>query len=217
VNADAPPSAPPADSIAPALFVWLLIQLFGLALAAARVQLSAHFPRPAESLAIDEMLVVQIAAAGMLFPWLLRSRARAIAVVLTAGPMLQLAATLASMPGSLVMLLWAYVACWCVPLAAWRFVLGRRFALLGVAVANLLTLGGAAMWYLRAEFSHNAPLPAGVFGIITSAIQIAHADHPSPQPCMFLITVTAVGVIAGGAKWRTTPPNLSTIDPHCVR
>ena len=163
------------------------------------------------------MLVVQIAAAGMLFPWLLRSRSRVIAVALTAGPMLQLAATLASMSVSRVMLLWAYVACWCVALGAWRFGLARRFELVGVAVANVLTLGGAALWYLRAEFSHNAPLPAGVFGVLTSAIQIAHAEPLSPQPWVFLITVTAVGAIVGGVKWGRVGADLSTNNPHCVR
>src|SRR5881227_2670709 len=81
------------------LAVWLVLQLTALALAAARVPLSAaHFVAPGEALAIHEMLIVQFAASAMFFPFLLRDARRCVALMLTSAPMLQLAGTLSTTP-----------------------------------------------------------------------------------------------------------------------
>src|SRR5437763_7314657 len=89
-----PPTASPINdsppkSITAPLLVWLIVQLLALALAAARVPLSAHFVQPGEALAIEEMLVAQFAASAMLFPFLLRDARCCVAMIVTAAPMLQ--------------------------------------------------------------------------------------------------------------------------------
>jgi len=187
----------PSSSIAGPLFLWLLLQLLALILAVARVPLSAHFARPPEALAVDEMLAVQITLSGMLFPWLMRTPTRCFAVILTAGPMLQLAGALAAMPTSRVMMLWCYVACWCLALAAWRAMLGSGRDMIGVAIANLLTIGGIALWYLTAEFSATARS----FGVLAFALRAAHSSEFAVSGWMWSAVPALIALaLLGGRK-----------------
>jgi hypothetical protein len=139
------------------LALWLLVQLLALALAAARVPLSAHFVQSGEVLAIEEMLVAQFAISATTFPFLLRDARACVAAMLTAAPMLQLAGVLAATPVARVVGAWTCVAMWLAALALWRSILPARHHAIAVAIASLLTLGGALLWYLANE-SQSAPL-----------------------------------------------------------
>jgi hypothetical protein len=111
--------------------------------------------------------------------------------------MLQLAGTLASMPTSRVMMLWCYLACWCIALAAWREVLAPRYELIGVAIVNLMTIGGAALWYLSAEFS---TLPRSS-GVLISALNLAHASGFTLMPWLWSIIPALIAfAVLGGRK-----------------
>jgi hypothetical protein len=161
-----PSEDPRHKPITAPLAVWLLAQLTVLVLAISRVALSANFIRPAEALAMDEMLVVQFAVSAMLFPFLLRDLRCSIALILTAAPMLQLAGTLSESSAGQVLGAWTCVAIWLIALALWRRAIAPRYRPVGVAVANLLTLGGLLLWYLAREFPAGSsfaqllPLPA---------------------------------------------------------
>lgn len=170
-------SAPTTTSITPALVVWLTLQLLALIFAAARVPLSAKAITPQDSLAVDEMLFLQIVAAALLFPWMLSTWSRAAAIALVAGPMLQLAATLASHPSiARVLVLWAYVATWVMTLAIVRASIRVSWLPLAVAIASLLTLGAAALVYLHAEFGPATALPPVARGVLCEAFDIADPD-----------------------------------------
>ena len=155
--ADADSIPPVSDStekpVTAPLLVWLIVQLVALALAAARVPLSANFVRPAESLAVVEMLVVQFGASAMMFPFLLRDARSCLALILTAAPMLQLAGVLCEMSTGRVVGAWTCVAIWLAALTLWRAVLPTRHRPLGVSIASLLTLGGVICWYISSEFA----------------------------------------------------------------
>jgi hypothetical protein len=75
-------------------------------------------------------------------------------MMLTALPMLQLAAVLAVTPTPRVIATWACVALWLAALTLWRACLpDRRRQGIATAIANVLTLGGLVIGYLAAEFA----------------------------------------------------------------
>lgn len=168
VDARSPSPAQPklSNSITAPLLLWLVMQLSALALSAARIPLAARWPEPAEAAAVQIMMVVQVITSAMLFPWLLRDRWCAVAIVLTAGPMLQLAVVLASAPPTVFLRAWAGVAAWLGMLAVWRWALPSRSLLLAVAGMNLLVIAGPLVAYFGAESSQAIawgryfPLPA---------------------------------------------------------
>ena len=65
---------------------------------ALRVPLAAGYAQPAEMLAAHVMLVTQVSAAGLLFPYLMRSVFSAAAVAATAVPFVVLAGVLSATP-----------------------------------------------------------------------------------------------------------------------
>ena len=155
------------SSISAPLALWLIVQLAALALAAARVPLSAHFVRPGEALAVEEMLVAQFAISAMTFPFLLRDGRCCLAIVLSAAPMLQLAGVLAGAPVARLVGAWTCLAVWLTSLTIWRSALPPRRRPIAIAVANLLTIGGGVFLYLSTEFHRDPfvlaralPLPA---------------------------------------------------------
>jgi hypothetical protein len=145
---------PGEQSFAAPVVSWVVIQLLALALSSARISL---WPRPTlavEDYALDIMLAAQVAGSALLFPWLMRNIRLATFVVLITLPFLQLAAILASAPTLVVFKTIALLWPWLISLALWRVVLvSERLQLIGVAAATSCSLGGAAMLYLRAEFS----------------------------------------------------------------
>src|SRR4051794_2325066 len=149
-----------------AVLVWLLVQLAALGLSAARVPLAARWPADGEALALEQMLVAQTVAAGMLFPALLRDPRSCAVAILTSLPFVQLAALLSSTTFAHAAPAAGLALLWLVTLCAWRAAWSRmtttpaptrpptitpRAELLGVAVANALTIGGALAWFAAAD------------------------------------------------------------------
>jgi hypothetical protein len=200
----APPPPHPDRSPAAPLFCWLVIQLVALSLAVFRVPLSARFPPPGEQFAIHVLLVTQIIASAMLFPFLLRDARTSAIVILTIAPFMQLASMLSEVPTSRAALAAAYVAAWLTTLALWRGILRTRTAeMLGVACAVALTLGAAIVWYVHAESRAPGPIDwsrDGWFGPVLGAIAQVEARSiplaPWIAPCVLLIVGAVARVIA---------------------
>jgi hypothetical protein len=136
-----------------AIAVWLLIQLIVLVLCAARVALWYRAPEPLERLAVEHMLVAQVVASSLLFPWLMRNLMTAACVILTSAPFVLLAGMLAEAGLSSAARAWGYVALWLAGLAACTETLQtRRAKLVGVALAGVLAVGVPLVRYLESEF-----------------------------------------------------------------
>lgn len=160
------PAIPPANipkqkSLGPPLFLWLLVQLAGLALAVARVPLAAHFPEPVERLAVGEVLVAQVLGLAMLFPILLRDWLASLAVAASMWPMLLVANLLSDAPLDRVLLAGGYVSLWLAALNVWRTALKSAWSqMIGVSIFGLFAAGGPVLWYLGLEFGSGTSLIA---------------------------------------------------------
>jgi hypothetical protein len=172
---DAPPGTPPPGTPPPSstaaqatrgggspsatapLLLWLGLQFLALLLALLRVPLAAGYPATGEMLAAQVLVVTQVTASALLFPWVLRDRWAAVAVIATAWPFVVLAGVVSAAPAGRVAAAGCYVSAWLGALWAWRAA-GRgtgQFAgqFAGVAVASMLTAGALVLFYLRLEFA----------------------------------------------------------------
>jgi hypothetical protein len=148
-----PPKSPALQSTAP-LLLWLGVQLGAILLAALQIPLAARYPEPAERLAPQLLLAVQVVAAGMLFPFLLRNWRHAINVAATGLPFQLAAGYLGGLAAREILPASVFVAAWILVLAVWRACLRSLGAqAIGVALAMCLTLGGGILRYLRVEFA----------------------------------------------------------------
>jgi hypothetical protein len=199
-----PASAVPAPVVvvekspAAPLFVWLVLQLIALSLSVFRVPLSARFPPPGEQFAIHIMLVTQITASALLFPFLLRDVKTTAMVILSIAPFLQLSSYLSSVPIPRAAMAAAYVAAWLLALATWRVILvSRSSQFVGVACATALALGGTLIWYVGAEARDPraiTPSPA-LFGPVVSALAQLHDTHGSSWiPPLALLLVSGIAL-----------------------
>ena len=185
----------PLPDLSPAapLFVWLVLQLIALSLAGFRVPLSARFPPPGEQFAIHIMLVTQITASALLFPFLLRDVKTSAMVILSIAPFVQLSAFLSSVPMTRAALAAAYVATWLVTLAMWRVILvSRSSQFIGAASATALALGGAVIWYVAADARDPRavePSPA-LFGPVVGALAQLHDAHSG----LWIVALSIAGV-----------------------
>jgi hypothetical protein len=217
--ATAQPIAPaPAGPHIAALAGWLALQLAALLLAGLQVPLSDNFPRPAESMALDEMLVVQVGFAALLFPILLPNLPTAVIAIVATWPLVQLAGALAAVEPLRVFLSGAYVCGWLALLALWRSILPcHKSRMFGVAVAALLSIGAAVLWYLRAEFVTEQINPDwardGLAGPILGVLAILHQEQNSLRPWLPLGIAAAVTAAFRGllrSRFASARPGSST-------
>ena len=209
------PAAPLRSPFGP-LGLWLMVQLLALGVSAAHIPFFAKsFPQPAELLASGVMLVIQIGAAALLFPYLLRDRRAAAMVVAASWPFTVLAAFLTGQAEHRI--LWgmtAYVTSWLVALAIWRSALrSGRAQSVGVAIATLVAFGGPLLWYLRAEYGVQPSafnwMELSNWGPIMGALSIARTDHLVRDPWIFAGGNLVAALVALGISWmirRSTRP-----------
>jgi hypothetical protein len=117
-----------------------------------RVPLAAGYPRPAELLAAQVMLVTQIAASALLFPWLMRAPATAIVVIATSWPFAVLAGAVSGVPAMRLVGAGTYVTAWMLAGWAWVAWAPARSRGAAVAAASLLAMGSLVLFYLWLEF-----------------------------------------------------------------
>src|SRR5437764_11820861 len=162
------PAKPPkraARSPFPPLLAWVAVQAGALALSAMRIPYfasSATFPRPAETLGLGLMVIVQLAASAMLFPFLLRDARVAGLVIAASWPFTFISGFLAGQLDPYVLSpVAAFVTAWLIGLALWSNILrSPRAQATGVCAALVFAVGTLLLWYLRAEYVAQAPATA---------------------------------------------------------
>jgi hypothetical protein len=147
-------TAPRGDRSFLPLTIWLATSMLPLALAAARIPLSANYPRPAESNALYLLVITQLAISALLFPLLLSNWRLMLVITIASYPFIFLAGFLAFSP--VVDSVWcvAGLTLWLMVLSALRpFLTTIRTQLIAVSVAALLIMGTAILVYVAKEFS----------------------------------------------------------------
>ena len=189
------PESPPTTA---PLLLWLVVQLCAILLAALRVPLAAVYPEPAERLAPHLLLGVQVVAAGMLFPFLLRDRQAAVQVMATAIPFQLAAGYLGGFTAREMLPAIAFGLTWILVLAIWRRALPAPSAqLIGTSVATCLTLGGGILRYLRLEFGADRN-PVSGFENASPLLTTFTAIAGGPSMPGWLL-LAGIGAVAGGA------------------
>jgi hypothetical protein len=185
---------PQPPSLTFVLFIWLTPQLITLAISASRVPLSAHPPRPIESVALQQMVIVQIVGAALLAPLLFRCLTSTVAVAITAAPMLQLAAFLSSADWKMGVLEWGSAGPWALILGG-SFAIGRgRRNHLVATLATAWSLGGLVLAYLHTEFAAQHSLPAVLLGPAYVGKQVAASQTTSPTFWFFMGTFATLAL-----------------------
>lgn len=194
------------------LLLWLGVQLLALALAAFGVPLAANWPRPAEGLAPQIMLAAQISASALLFPYLLRDWRTAALVAASAWPFLLIASVLAAAPLQRGAVAGAYVTAWLVALTVWRAAFPEAGARsVGVAIAAIVSIGSAAVWYLRSEYAQDGS-PSGLVALGPNTASMALLSSPTSTGSLWLAPAM-LGTCAGALllarqaarSWRRKP------------
>jgi hypothetical protein len=184
------------------LFVWLLVQVGALALAAGRVPLAARYPSTGERYALEVLLSAQVGFSALMFPWLLRDLSGALLAIASCWPALALAVMLSALKPGTLPLVGGYVTLWLAVLTAWRFALaGEKSQLIGTAIAATWAIGGPVVWYLRAEFNspmQTAPNPGPFFGPLTGALMQVdgNASGWRASDWLLLAALLAAGALA---------------------
>jgi hypothetical protein len=202
----------PASARSPAapLFVWLVIQLLALSLGVCRVPLAARVVQP-EQFALHVMLVTQVIASAMLFPFILRDVITSAMAILAVAPFVQLASYVSEIPLPNASLAGAYVAMWMLALAMSKSILQTpRGEMLAVACATALSLGGAIVWYVGAEEMESGQIAWPVdalFGPILGVIAQLHAPTSAALiawawPVLILITCAITRVTTHASRDR---------------
>ena len=162
--------------------LWCGIQCVALIAATTGIHLWPHHPDPPESIALAEMVSVQMGAAALLFPIILGGDGWGIVVSLAAPiPMQHLCGALSATPQRVVWITSGHVTLWLLGLAAWaklaRTDLARSCL---ISAATLLSFGGVLLWYVAAEAA-------------------AQTGSPSPNPLHF-------GPLMSGVAMTALPP-----------
>jgi hypothetical protein len=212
---------PPTSSHLPPLALWLSLQFIALLPPTLHIPLSDNFPRPIERLALDEMLIVQITAAALLFPMLFKTVSTTAALVACTWPFLQLAAILSATPVQPLLLAALYLAMWMTALALINSALhGNRARMRAVTLATSFTLAGPLLSYLSREFASNDRAPKLITALnpLLCALRISRNDKIAPLFWAFSNTLLALSLIVSALlhRRRAMPDKLSTNPPHAL-
>lgn len=204
------PTTSPTSSHLPPLLLWLALQLLVLLLPVFQIRLSDDFPRPAERLAIQEMLLLQTTAAGLLFPCLLPTLATTLILIAAAWPFILLAGILSSTPPLPLLFAGAYLSTWLLLLGLWQQILSSpKQRLTACALATALTLGGPLLGYLQAEFRLIEPSHPALLGPLPALFSLLQPTPVSPQPWLPLalaLLATAALALALAHRRRNARP-----------
>jgi hypothetical protein len=168
-----------------AVAVWALPQAATIGAAAWGWRAWPRQPDPTESLALPELVAVQVIAAALMFPRIFADRVAVVVCLALIGPLDQLAGALSAAPPAAIWRSGLLVAVWVLGLAAAaRVARGPTAASLATCAAVLLSLGGGLLYYGRAEVAAAAELPPpnpSHFGPLVAGSSQAAGYPPSAQ------------------------------------
>lgn len=183
------------------LAFWMIAQVAALALAAGRFPLSAHFFEPAERMAVEELLIIQLVVASLTFPLLLRSAYGSFVTMITAIAMIFLANALSRYPLRQLVSSLVYLEACLLAMAIWAHLLRNlRSQLIDVCVSGGLTVFMTALWYLSREYRPDAPDWLQYFSPISAVIRLLDESGKiwafASLPATFLL----VGIVIRAAR-----------------
>ena len=200
-----PPQArQPRPWRASAVALWAGLQTAALAATAGGVHLWPHHPDPPESLAVAEMVAVQVVAAALLFPVLFADGVAAAVAIAITVPFDALAALLSATPTRSLLEPAGYVILWMVGLTGWARAIRRPTTVaFSTAVTTAATICGGLLLYGRAETAATAGLPSPNpthFGPLTTAIALA-AGSPADASAWIITGLPLIAWITPFLSW----------------
>lgn len=156
--------------------IWLAVQLIAIGLIIGRVKLWIHGGDDSDALSV--MVTAQIAGASICAPMLMRNLPTSICVALSSVPFLQIAAIIAATDTPQLASAAGAVVMWMLSLAiATRFARTPLMRTTIHAIANCISIGGVAVFYLHAEFADSNSAPdLAWYGPIASALTLARRE-----------------------------------------
>lgn len=160
------------------LLGWLVPQLIGLSLAAARIPLWARVSPPGEQFALAFVLTIQVATAAFMLP-LLRNWRTAVCVIVSGWPLAVLAAGLSASESRAIVVAEIHVGLWIAAVGSWSFISRtERQRAFACATAVFWAIGGALLFYLRLEFAPDGSgLPQVLAGPLVAALRATDLNH----------------------------------------
>jgi hypothetical protein len=181
--------------------LWFAPQWLILLLTLGHVPLWLNLPIRMDDLVLPMLLSVQIVTAAMLFPLLLRNWQSLAATIAVSWPILQFAAFVSAVPLAQWASAAAYLSLLLLVLGTWNIVLRSQNArLLAAAFVTILTIGGALLAYLQAEFS-GQPAPSlnlSRTALWSPLLGALSQLHPNPPRISWwpLLAALIIGLIA---------------------
>ena len=162
------------------------------------MRLWPHHPNPPESLALPEVIGVQIAAAALLFPVAFTDGATLLVNLALIAPMQQLAGLLSAAPQRQIWVSTAFVALWVAGLGGWAKLARSELSRTGaVCLATLLTLGWVLLGYARAEaMAQLGRPPPNLFWFGPLAAAVAQATLSAHVNASWVWVVDAVPLLS---------------------
>jgi hypothetical protein len=176
------------------LLIWLVLHLVVLLIPVTQVPLSEEFTRPAEKLAVGEMIVAQIALSSLLLPILMPTPAAVLVIAAASWPFLQLAGVLSSTPPYHVIEAGSFVTVWIIALG----LIGggdvsQRWRNWSAAITSTVSIGGAILAYLRLEFGAGE-INGLLFGPIVGALDVVHESADRWKGWIFISVFALVAL-----------------------
>ncbi|MBC8106950.1 MAG: hypothetical protein H7Z14_10200 [Anaerolineae bacterium] len=186
----------PTASVSPAsIALWLAIQLTAIILIVVRARFWIGGGN--DSVALELMLIMQIAGAALLLPALLPNLRSMICIAVAAIPFLQIAAMIAAgdtkhaLFGVLALMLWLIALQLAMSLT--RSTLMRATV---HAFAVCVSIGGVVLFYLRSEFFGVTYSPdAAWFGPICAALTLVRAESSWDQVLHAWIQLSLIALV----------------------
>jgi hypothetical protein len=203
----------PLSPTAP-LLLWLAVQMLALGTSVFQVPLSDQYPRPAERMALHQVLVAQVVASSLFFPWLFRNAVGGVFITTSAWPFIQMAASLSATSWENTIAAGVYVTLWLSLLSVWGTALKTKRARHAVgASASAMALLGPILWYLGAEYGATGREERhrllSLISPVVGVLELVSGDRDARLP----IVVLAMGlpVSIGGLFWRQLIHRPSTV------
>lgn len=143
-----------------------------LALAGFRVPLWARVEGPVEAHAMYLLIVVQVVASSLLFPWLLEDGRVSGLVILSSGPLIQLAGWMGDESLAQIGMAAVGMYVWMLGLLLLSKVTPPNTQLIAVAMVSTAAIGGMIQIYLRTEFADLATKPLHGVGWLVPGITL---------------------------------------------